>query len=147
GDFAEKESFEIRRVVALEHAFDGDLAVEIARQTFVDLAHSAHCDAVAHLVDASHRALTQRHGRSHCCRIRDVERGKRKVETGSLLASGLRNQAISAYRRMRPLDGHTQGLKAHQLKRLEAIFRRKVKGEALVSVELARHLADIAREL
>src|SRR5215470_7950399 len=48
---------------------------------------------------------------------------------------------------MKPLDGHTQGLKAHQLKRLEATFRRKVKGEALVSVELARHLADISREL
>src|SRR5687767_2546225 len=48
---------------------------------------------------------------------------------------------------MRPIDGHTQGLKAHQLKRLEATFRRKVKGEALVSVELIRHLAEISREL
>jgi GTP-binding protein HflX len=48
---------------------------------------------------------------------------------------------------MKPLDGHTQGLKAHQLKRLEATFRRKVKGEALVSVELARHLAEISHEL
>jgi GTPase len=48
---------------------------------------------------------------------------------------------------MKPLDGHTQGLKAHQLKRLEATFRRKVKGEALVSAELARHLAEISHEL
>jgi GTP-binding protein HflX len=48
---------------------------------------------------------------------------------------------------MKPLDGHTQGLKAHQLKRLEATFRRKVKGSALVSLELARHLADVSHEL
>ncbi|MCK6548638.1 GTPase HflX [Myxococcota bacterium] len=48
---------------------------------------------------------------------------------------------------MRPLDGHTQGLKAHQLKRLEALFRRKVKGEALVSVELVRHMAEISYDL
>ncbi len=48
---------------------------------------------------------------------------------------------------MRPLDGHTQGLKPQEQKRLEATYRRKVKGDALVSVELARHLADLSREL
>lgn len=48
---------------------------------------------------------------------------------------------------MRPLDGHTTGLKTHQIKRLEAAFRRKVKGKALASTELCRHLADISREL
>jgi GTP-binding protein HflX len=48
---------------------------------------------------------------------------------------------------MKSLDGHTQGLKPQQLKRLETAYRRKVKGDALVSVELARHLADISREL
>ena len=47
---------------------------------------------------------------------------------------------------MRGIDGHTHGLKAGQLKRLEATFRRKVRGEQLVSVELARHLADLSRE-
>ena len=45
---------------------------------------------------------------------------------------------------MRPLDGQTNGLKASQLKRLQATFRRKVKGDALVTLELARHLADLA---
>lgn len=48
---------------------------------------------------------------------------------------------------MKSLDGHTQGLKPAQLKRLETAYRRKVKGDALVSIELARHLADISREL
>lgn len=48
---------------------------------------------------------------------------------------------------MRGLDGNTHGLKAGQLKRLEATFRRKVRGELLVSVELARHLADLSREI
>jgi GTPase len=48
---------------------------------------------------------------------------------------------------MRELDGDTTGLKALQKKRLEATFRRKVKGEALISVPLARHMAEISHEL
>jgi GTP-binding protein HflX len=50
-------------------------------------------------------------------------------------------------RTMRELDGRTQGLKAGQLKRLEATFRRRVKGDLLVTGELARHLADLSHEL
>ncbi len=48
---------------------------------------------------------------------------------------------------MRELDGRTHGLKASQLKRLEATFRRKVKGERLATPELVRHLGDISREI
>jgi GTP-binding protein HflX len=48
---------------------------------------------------------------------------------------------------MRPLDGQTNGLKARQLKRLQATFKRKVKGDALVTLELARHLADLSHEI
>ena len=48
---------------------------------------------------------------------------------------------------MRSIDGNTQGLKAQQLKRLEATYRRKVKGDELVSIELVRHVADVSREL
>ena len=48
---------------------------------------------------------------------------------------------------MRELDGDINGLKALQIKRLESTFRRKVKGEALISVPLARHLTEISHEL
>ncbi|MEQ8277660.1 MAG: GTPase HflX [Deltaproteobacteria bacterium] len=48
---------------------------------------------------------------------------------------------------MRPLDGHTQGLKARQTKRIQATFRRKVRGDELVSGELSRHVADLSREV
>jgi GTP-binding protein HflX len=48
---------------------------------------------------------------------------------------------------MRAIEGNTSGLKARQLKRVEAAQKRKVKGDELVSVELARHLADLSREL
>jgi GTP-binding protein HflX len=48
---------------------------------------------------------------------------------------------------MRELDGSTSGLKASQIKRLQATFRRKVKGDALCSPELARHLAELSHEL
>ena len=48
---------------------------------------------------------------------------------------------------MRELDGDTTGLKALQIKRLEATYRRKVKGEALISVPLARHLTELSSEL
>ncbi len=48
---------------------------------------------------------------------------------------------------MRPIDGSTHGLKALQIKRLQATFRRKIKDDALTSVELARHIADISREI
>lgn len=48
---------------------------------------------------------------------------------------------------MRPLDGNTHGLKARQIHRLEATFRRKVKGDALVTTELARHVSDLSREI
>ncbi len=48
---------------------------------------------------------------------------------------------------MRPIDGQTNGLKANQLKRLQATFRRKVKGDALVTLELARYLADLSHEI
>lgn len=48
---------------------------------------------------------------------------------------------------MRPLDGHTQGLKARQHKRIQATFRRKIRGDELVSAELARHIADLSREV
>ncbi len=48
---------------------------------------------------------------------------------------------------MRPLDGYTHGLKARQLKRLQATFRRKVKGDALISSEMSKHICDLSREL
>lgn len=48
---------------------------------------------------------------------------------------------------MRPLDGNTHGLKARQVQRLEAIFRRRVRGDALISTELARYLCDLSREI
>ncbi len=48
---------------------------------------------------------------------------------------------------MRSIDGHTHGLKARQLQRLEATFRRKMKDGVLLTPELARHLADLSREL
>ena len=48
---------------------------------------------------------------------------------------------------MRTIDGQTQGLKARQIQRLEATFRRKVKDDVLVTPELARHLADLSREI
>ncbi len=48
---------------------------------------------------------------------------------------------------MRPIDGSTHGLKAQQLKRLQATFRRKIKDDALTTVELARHVADISKEI
>ena len=48
---------------------------------------------------------------------------------------------------MRELDGETNGLKALQIKRLESTYRRKVKGDALVTVPLARHLTEISHEL
>ena len=48
---------------------------------------------------------------------------------------------------MRPIDGSTHGLKAQQIKRLQATFRRKIRDDALTTVELARHLADISREV
>ena len=48
---------------------------------------------------------------------------------------------------MRPIDGSTHGLKAQQIKRLQATFRRKIKDDALTTVELARHMADISREI
>lgn len=48
---------------------------------------------------------------------------------------------------MRPLDGNTTGLKARQIQRIQATFRRKVRGDELVTVELARHLADLSREV
>lgn len=48
---------------------------------------------------------------------------------------------------MRPLDGNTTGLKARQIQRIQATFRRKVTGDQLVTPELARHLADLSREV
>jgi GTPase len=48
---------------------------------------------------------------------------------------------------MRELDGNTSGLKAGQIKRLQATFRRKVKGDHLISPELAKHLADLSHEV
>jgi GTP-binding protein HflX len=48
---------------------------------------------------------------------------------------------------MRELDGSSTGLKTSQIKRLEQTFRRKVKGDELVSVLLARHLCDLSHEL
>ena len=48
---------------------------------------------------------------------------------------------------MRELDGETNGLKALQIKRLESTYRRKVKGDSLVTVPLARHLTEISHEL
>ena len=48
---------------------------------------------------------------------------------------------------MREFDGDTTGLKALQIKRLESTYRRKVKGEALISVPLARHLTELSSEL
>ena len=48
---------------------------------------------------------------------------------------------------MRPIDGSTHGLKAQQIKRLQATFRRKIRDDALTTVELARHLSDISREI
>jgi GTP-binding protein HflX len=48
---------------------------------------------------------------------------------------------------MRALDGSTQGLKPRQIHRLQTTFRRRVKGDALVPPELARHLAELSQEL
>lgn len=48
---------------------------------------------------------------------------------------------------MRPIDGNTQGIKPQLLRRIEATFKRRVKGEALVQAELARYLVEISREL
>lgn len=48
---------------------------------------------------------------------------------------------------MRTIDGPTHGLKARQIQRLEATFRRRIKGDELVTPELARHLADLSREI
>ena len=48
---------------------------------------------------------------------------------------------------MRELEGSTTGLKASQLKRLEATYRRRVKGDEVVSPELARHLAELSHEI
>lgn len=48
---------------------------------------------------------------------------------------------------MRPLDGSTHGLKARQIHRLEATFRRRVKGDGLITTELARYISDLSREL
>lgn len=48
---------------------------------------------------------------------------------------------------MRPLDGQTQGLKARQQQRIQATFRRKVRGDELVSQEMARHVAGLSREV
>ena len=48
---------------------------------------------------------------------------------------------------MRPIDGSTQGLRAQQTKRLQATFRRKIKDDALTTVELARHVCDISKEI
>ena len=48
---------------------------------------------------------------------------------------------------MRELEGETNGLKALQIKRLESTYRRKIKGDELVSVPLARHLTEISHEL
>lgn len=47
---------------------------------------------------------------------------------------------------MRP-TGNLHGLKARQLHRLEATFRRRVKGDGLVTAELARYVGDLSREL
>jgi GTP-binding protein HflX len=48
---------------------------------------------------------------------------------------------------MRSLDGQTNGLKARQLERLQATFRRKVRGDALVTLELCRHLGGLSHEI
>ena len=48
---------------------------------------------------------------------------------------------------MRPLDGNTHGLKARQLQRLEATYRRRVKGDELITSELSRHVSDLSREI
>ncbi len=48
---------------------------------------------------------------------------------------------------MQTVDGHIHGLRARQIQRLEATFRRKVKADALTSGELCRHLGGLSREL
>jgi GTP-binding protein HflX len=48
---------------------------------------------------------------------------------------------------MREIEGSTSGLKASQIKRLEATYRRRVKGDELVSPELARFMAELSHEL
>ena len=48
---------------------------------------------------------------------------------------------------MRPVDGNTHGLRARQIQRLEATYRRKIRGDILVTQELARHICDISREI
>jgi len=45
------------------------------------------------------------------------------------------------------LSGNTQGLKASHSKRLHATWRRRVQQRELVSVELARHLTELSREV
>ncbi len=61
------------------------------------------------------------------------------------LSPDLGREALSFH--MRPLDGYTHGLKARQIQRLQATFRRKIRGDALVTVELARHICDLSREI
>ena len=49
--------------------------------------------------------------------------------------------------RVSTLDGNLRGLKASQKKALERTHRRRVSGRDVVSLELARHLTEISREL
>jgi GTP-binding protein HflX len=48
---------------------------------------------------------------------------------------------------MRELDGDIKGLKALQIKRLESTYGRKVRGDALITIPLARHLTELSHEL
>ncbi len=48
---------------------------------------------------------------------------------------------------MSALDGNLRGLKAAQKKALERTFRRRVRGEEVVSLELAQHLTALSREI
>jgi GTP-binding protein HflX len=46
-----------------------------------------------------------------------------------------------------PIDGDLRGIKTSQRRALERTFRRRVRPEEVVSLELARHLASLSRDL
>lgn len=48
---------------------------------------------------------------------------------------------------MNSVTGNTSSLKERQLQRIEATYRRRQRGDRLVSTELARHLSDLSREI
>ena len=48
---------------------------------------------------------------------------------------------------MRKIYGHTTGLKTNQLKRLDKLYRRRIRPEMIVSPEVARELCQLSHEI